>query len=315
MTTEPDTRPVGRTGLTVSRIGFGTAPIGRATVPEADAIAAAESALAAGVTLFDTAPLYGAGRAERLLGAALRGVPRDSYVLSTKVGRIVTPDGRIVRADTRDGVLRSIEASLARLGVGRLDIVLLHDPDDHEREALDAVFPALAELRSQGVIRAIGAGMNQWEMPARFARAADFDCFLLAGRYTLLEQTAAATFLPLCRERGIGVFLGGVYNSGVLATGPTERATYNYKPLPPGVRERVGRIAATCERFGVPLHTAATQFPLAHPAVTSAVLGAVSPAEVAANLAALTDPVPQALWDALREDGLLDPAAPTPLPA
>lgn len=304
---------VGRTALQVSRLGLGTAPLTgkNGSIPVDQSVATVRAALATGVTLIDTAPLYGAGRSEACLAIALEGVPRDSYVLSTKVGRLVQPDGTVVFDFSRDGVLRSFEQSLKRLKLDRVDILLVHDPDDHEQQALAEAFPALVELREQGVIGAIGAGMNQWQMQDHFAQNVDVDCFLLAGRYTLLEQTALE-FLGRCQARGIGVFLGGVYNSGILATGPLPGATYNYAAPPPEIAERAGRIAAICARHGVPLHRAAAQFALAHPAVTAVVLGAVLPSEVQANHDALFAPIPPELWDELRRAGLLREDAPIP---
>jgi D-threo-aldose 1-dehydrogenase len=224
----------------------------------------------------------------------------------------VTPDGKLVPDWTRDGILRGIEESLARLQVDRIDILLIHDPDEVYQQALDVVYPVLADLRSQGIIRAVGAGMNQWEMELQFARDADFDCFLLAGRYTLLEQHAVDEFLPFCVEHNISVILGGVLNSGILATGAVPEATYNYRPAPPAIQERVRRIEAVCTRHDVPLRIAALQFPLAHPAVASLVVGARSPSEVEANAEALAFPIPDELWAELRHEGLLHPAAPVP---
>jgi D-threo-aldose 1-dehydrogenase len=304
---------VGRTALQVSKLGLGTAPLtgNNGSIPEAQSIETIRAALDAGVTFIDTAPMYGAGRSEQRLAEALDGVPRDSYVLSTKVGRLVLPDGKLVFDFSRDGVLRSFEESMKRLKLDRVDILLVHDPDDNEQQALAEAFPALAELRAQGVIRAIGAGMNQWQMEERFAQSVDVDCFLLAGRYTLLEQTALE-FLGRCQERGIGVFLGGVYNSGILAIGPRLGATYNYAAPPPEIVERVRRIEAVCTRHNVPLHRAAAQFALAHPAVTAVVLGAVLPSEVHANCDALFAPIPPELWDDLRREGLLREDAPAP---
>jgi D-threo-aldose 1-dehydrogenase len=304
---------VGRTTLQVSKLGLGTAPLTgkNGSIPEAQSVDTVRAALAAGVTFIDTAPLYGAGRSEERVGIALEGVPRDSYVLSTKVGRLVLPDGSVVFDFSRDGVLRSFEQSLKRLKLDRVDILLVHDPDDNEQLALEQAFPALAELRAQGVIGAIGAGMNQWQMEDRFAQNFDVDCFLLAGRYTLLEQTALE-FLARCQERGIGIFLGGVYNSGILAMGPRPGATYNYAAPPAEIVERVRRIEAACARYDVPLHRAAAQFALAHPAVTAVVLGAILPAEVQANRDALFAPIPAELWADLRREGLLREDAPTP---
>jgi D-threo-aldose 1-dehydrogenase len=223
----------------------------------------------------------------------------------------VLPGGQVVFDFSRDGVLRSFEESLRRLKLDRVDILLVHDPDDNEQQALAHAFPALAELRAQGVIGAIGSGMNQWQMEQRFAENFDVDCFLLAGRYTLLEQTALE-FLARCQERGIGIFLGGVYNSGILAMGPRPGATYNYADPPVEIVERVGRIQAICARYDVPLHRAAAQFALAHPAVTAVVLGAVLPAEMQANRDALFAPIPSELWADLWHEGLLREDAPTP---
>ncbi len=302
---------VGSTALRVTSIGFGGAPISYSDPPTGDeqAYATVQAALDNGIRLFDTAPLYGAGVSERRLGHVLRSAPVDGVVVASKVGRLVQPDGSVVFDMTRDGALRSLEATLERTGLDHIDILHIHDPDDHYRAALDEVFPVLAELRSAGTIGAIGAGMNQWQMLADFARNADFDCFLLAGRYTLLEQ-GGLPLLDLCHERKIAVLLGGVFNSGILATGPDHGPRYNYAPAPPEIVERVRRIQAVCERFAVPLHRAATHFPLAHPAVASLLLGARKPDEVRANLAALAEPVPAQLWDALREEGLLQPDAP-----
>jgi D-threo-aldose 1-dehydrogenase len=307
------TAPLGRTALAVTRIGLGSAPIGNlyAPLPDEQAESVIRAAYDAGVRLIDTAPLYGAGLAERRVGAALATLPRDEIILSTKVGRLVQPDGSVTFNYSRDDVLRSLEASLQRLGLDRVDVLLIHDPDDHERQALDEAFPTLAELRAQGVIGAIGAGMNQWQMLERFARNADVDCFLLAGRYTLLEQTSLE-FLELCRQRSIGILLGGVFNSGILATGPVPGAKFQYVDAPPAVMERARRLQEVCERYDVPLATAALQFAMAHPAVTSVVLGAVTPAEVHSNIAASATPIPASLWQELRAASLIHPEAPLP---
>ncbi|HEU5013312.1 MAG TPA: aldo/keto reductase [Roseiflexaceae bacterium] len=304
---------VGKTKLQVSSLGLGTVPIGKMYVPVSDeqAVATVRTALDQGITLFDTAPLYGAGLSERRLGMALAEVPRDRYVLATKVGRVVELDGSVHFDWTRDGILRSFDESMQRLKLERIDIVHIHDPDEHYREALDVVFPILADLRSQGVIKAIGAGMNQWQMEADFARNADFDCFLLAGRYTLLEQGALPLF-DVCQQKRIGIFLGGVYNSGILATGAQPGAKYNYADAPPEILERARRIQAVCARHDVPLNVAALQFSLAHPAVTALVVGAGSPDEVKANRAALDQPLPSALWEELKREGLLRDEVPTP---
>jgi D-threo-aldose 1-dehydrogenase len=286
------------------------------TVSAADAEATIQYAYEQGIRLFDSAPLYGRGESELRIGRALRGVPRSSYVISTKIGRVLNADRSAFVYDfSYDGVMRSFEGSLKRLHTDHVEIVLVHDPDadtvDHEQDALDGAFPALRDLRRQGVIKAIGAGMNQWQMEQRFAQQADPDVFLLAGRYTLLEQTSLG-FLNLCKEKGIGIFLGGVYNSGILATGPKETAQYNYANAPAAVVEKARKINAICERHGVPLNRAALHFARAHPTITSLVVGAVKPAEVEANVAALGASIPIELWQELRMAGLIEADAPAP---
>jgi D-threo-aldose 1-dehydrogenase len=294
-------------------MGLGTGPLGKyRPISQEHASAVIHYALDNGIRFIDTAPYYGSGLSEQYLGAALAQVPRSSYVLATKVGRIITPEGKAQFDFTRDGILRSIEDSLKRLQLDYVDILHIHDPDQYYHEALHTVFPVLAELRSQGLIKAIGAGMNQWQMLADFARNADFDCFLLAGRYTLLEQGALTEFLPLCQMKGISVFLGGVYNSGILARGAKPGAQYNYKDAPPEILERARHLEEVCARYGIPLHVAALQFPFAHPAVTAVIVGAESPNEITTNLQALRTPIPTELWTALKEEGLLDKDAPTP---
>jgi D-threo-aldose 1-dehydrogenase len=307
----------GKNPLQVTNLGFGTAPIGNVnTVSAADAEATIQYAYEQGIRLFDSAPLYGRGESELRIGRALRGVPRSSYVISTKIGRVLNADRSAFVYDfSYDGVMRSFEGSLKRLHTDHVEIVLVHDPDadtvDHEQDALDGAFPALRDLRRQGVIKAIGAGMNQWQMEQRFAQQADPDVFLLAGRYTLLEQTSLG-FLNLCKEKGIGIFLGGVYNSGILATGPKETAQYNYANAPAAVLEKARKINAICERHGVPLNRAALHFARAHPTITSLVVGAVKPAEVEANVAALGASIPIELWQELRMAGLIEADAPAP---
>jgi D-threo-aldose 1-dehydrogenase len=294
-------------------MGFGSAPIGNTkAVSVEQAVATIHYALEQGITLFDTAPLYGAGRAEEILGEALLGVPRSEFVLSTKVGRIV--DGRTTPLPfdySRDGVLRSLEGSLKRLKLDQVDLLLIHDPDDYPEQALTEAFPTLEELRRDGVIRGIGAGMNQWQVLSRFAQEADFDCFLLAGRYTLLEQTSL-DFLELCRRKGIGIMLGGVFNSGILAMGAVPGATFQYAAPSAEIVEKTNAIAAICTRHGVALNAAAIQFAQAHPAVSTLVIGAISPAEIAANLAARQFQLPAALWADLVEAGLVQADAPLP---
>lgn len=303
----------GKNALHVTNFGLGTAPIGNAThVADADADATVQHAYTLGVRLFDSAPLYGGGVAETRLGRALRGIPRASYVISTKIGRVISDTPGPLPFDySYDGIMRCIEGSLQRLNTDRLEIVLVHDPDNHEQEALASAFPTLQELRRQGVIKAVGAGMNQWQMEQRFAEQADPDVFLLAGRYTLLEQTSL-DFLRLCKEKGIGIFLGGVFNSGILATGPVANAQYQYAAAPASILEKTRKIDAVCQRFGVPLNVAALHFAQAHPTVTALVVGAVKPAEVEANVAALAMDVPGELWQELRAQGLIEADAPTP---
>ncbi len=331
-------RPLGRSGLMPSALGFGGAPLGDlyAHLDEATAIATVEAALAAGVSLIDTSPLYGHGLSEHRIGAALRRSGRKDVIISTKVSRVAEPfagrgDGsgylgglpHGLRFDySYDGAMRSLEQSALRLGVDHLDIVLIHDVDVWTHgadriearfaEAMDGAYRALERLRSAGAVKAIGVGVNEAEMCERFARAGDFDAMLLAGRYSLLEQPALASFMPLAVEKGIGLMLGGVFNSGILATGPVPGARYNYRPAPPEILARVAAIEAVCARHGVPLRRAALQFPLGHPAVSSLVMGAVTPAEVADQIAALSAPIPAALWGGLKAEGLLGADVPVP---
>ncbi len=316
----------------LSRLGLGTSPLGNlfTEVTDREAGAVIDGAWDAGVRIFDTAPHYGLGLAEKRLGAALKDRPRDEFVLSTKVGRLLVPDpsgagrldddGFVVPATTRrvwdfsaDGVRRSLESSLDRLGLDRVDVVYLHDPDDHWEQAAGEALPALVELREQGVVGAIGAGMNQWQMLARFVRESTVDTVLLAGRYTLLEQPALAELLPLCAERGVDVVAAGLFNSGLLARQDVpDDATYDYRTAPADVVARARRIAAVCARHGTTLPAVALWFPFGHPAVTGALIGARSTAELRANIAAFAEPPPQGLWADLRDEGLLDAGVPTP---
>jgi D-threo-aldose 1-dehydrogenase len=328
---------LGRSGIAVSVIGFGGAPLGDlyGALDDAAAIAAVAAAHDAGITLFDTSPWYGHGLSEHRFGTALRRVPRDSFVLSTKVGRWFDPRQRRLPGSrfaggfshrpvfdySYDGALRAFEQSLLRLGTDRVDILLLHDLDKRNqgdmletrfKEAMGGAYRALERLRAERVVRAIGVGLNEADMCARFARAGDFDVMLLAGRYSLLEQPALDDFLPLALEKRIGIMLGGVFNSGILALGAVPAAHYNYGAPPPDVLERVRRLEAVCRAHAVPLARAALHFPLGHPAISSLVLGAVTPDEVARNLAALAQPVPAALWRDLKSQGLLGAEVPTP---
>jgi D-threo-aldose 1-dehydrogenase len=320
---------LGRGGLRVSALALGTAPLGNlyAPVAEEDAAATVGSALEAGLTYVDTAPHYGLGLAERRLGRLLAGVPRDRFVVSTKVGRLVrplapgetadpegfadSPPARRVWDLSGDGVRRSLEESLERLGLDRVDILLLHDPDDHEREAYEQALPALIGLRDQGVVTAIGAGMNQAEMLTRFVRDLDIDVVLVAGRYSLLDQRALAELLPTCAARGTAVVVGGVFNSGLLAD-PRPGATFDYAPAPAELVDRAARLAEVCARHRTPLRAAALAFPFGHPAVTGVLVGARSAAEVADAVACFERPVPEALWAELVATGLLPSDVPTP---
>ena len=331
---------LGRTGLSVTKLGFGGASIGGlfTAVSDEDARGVVRRAWDIGIRYFDTAPLYGYGASERRIGDELRAEPRDSFVLSTKVGRLVRspaqiqPDDEIdhQRFDGRDdafyagvgpdrlvfdysadGVRRSIEESLERLNLERIDIALIHDPDDHWQAALEGAWPGLARLRDEGVIRAIGAGMNQTTMLTRFVRETDIDVVLLAGRYTILEQGALDDLLPACAERSVGVLIAGVMNSGVLAD-PAGQARFNYTPAPPDVVERARRIAEVCARWEVPLRAAAIQFPMAHPAATSLVAGVRTVAHLDEYPAFAAVPIPAGLWDELREQGLVRSDAPVP---
>lgn len=334
------TRTLGRTGLEVTTLGLGTAPLGDIydVLDDATALATVEAAAQAGITLFDTAPFYGQGMAEHRVGTILRRQPRDSFVLSTKVGRWMkpAPQGRtktsrfvgglefdVMPDYTYDGIMRSVEHSLIRLGLPRIDVLLVHDADawGYGRERAEELFPtvlesgqkALQQLRSEGTIKGYGLGLNDVEYAARFMRDGDFDALLMAGRYSLLEQPALAEVLPLALEKNVGVMLGGVYNSGILATGAHEGAKYNYKPASPEILDRVRRIEKVCAAHSVALPTAAIHFCLGHPAVAAVVLGAVKPEEVYANAAAMRQNVPQAFWSDLKSEGLLPDHAPVPV--
>jgi D-threo-aldose 1-dehydrogenase len=325
MTMDPFERvPIGTTDVTVSRLGMGTAPLGGwpEALPAALADATLRRAWEVGIRYFDTAPLYGHGLSERSLGRVLSGLPREAFTLSTKVGRVLepgqdpdslfrgTPDVRPVFDFSSDGVRRSFASSRERLRMDRVDIVLIHDPDDHHEEALRSAYPELDAMRRDGVIGAIGVGMNFTEPLIRFANEADFDCVLLAGRYTLLEQDSLP-LLELAVQRRMSIIVGGALNSGLLVD-PKPGAMYNYAPAPDHVVERAVRIRQVCERFEVPLRAAALRFPFAHPAVRTVVVGARSPAEIDDNLDLLRRDIPPELWIALKEEGLLRSDAPTP---
>jgi D-threo-aldose 1-dehydrogenase len=319
-----DTVEIGRTGLHVTRLGLGGVALSgappatdpHAPSPESEAVSLIRRSLGLGLNYLDTAPMYGVGHSERRYGQALQGIPRDRYVLSTKVGRVLRPgaEGQMTWAFdfSREGARASFESSIERLGIERVDIVFVHDPDEHYRAALDGAFPVLKDLRADGHIRAIGAGMNQWQMELAFAREGYNDCFLLAGRYTLLDQTALPEFLPYCLEHHISVVAGGPYNSGILAVGPRAGATFNYRAAPPEMMDKAARIALLCERHQVPLKAAALQFILAHPAIASVIPGARSVAEVEENARMVELAIPSELWVELKEAGLIATEAPTP---
>src|SRR5437899_242402 len=332
-------RVLGRTGLSVSALGFGTAPLGDlyAHLDDGTAIAAVERAFELGINLLDTSPLYGRGLSEHRCGTAIRRVPRQDIVVCTKVGRWMDPfhgggvgsgfvggqPHRAVIDYSYDGALRSVEQSLLRLGTDRLDLLLIHDVDvwthgaeaieERFREAMAGAYVALDRLRGEGVVKGIGIGVNEAEMCVRFAQAGSFDTMLLAGRYSLLEQPALRQFLPLAQQQGIGVLLGGVFNSGILATGAVSGAKYNYRDAPPEILAKVAQIERVCDAHGVALPTAALHFALGHPAVASVVLGGQRPEAGGRNLAAVSSKVPTKLWAELKAERLLAAEAPVPL--
>ena len=334
---------VSRSGAVINftELGFGTAPLGNLyrALDEDIAALTVNAAWDAGIRYFDTAPLYGLGLAETRLNPLLRRLKREDYVISTKIGRLlkaVPPDqrtgiGKFFNVPSRkevydysyDGVMRSFEMSLERLGLDTIDILFAHDVDVFTHgskeasdrrigELMDGGYRALEQLRSEGVVKAIGAGINEWEVAETLARAGDFDLFLLAGRYTLLEQEALRSFLPYCRETNIGIVLGGPYNSGILATGARPGAFYNYDPAPAAILDRVARIEQVCARHGVRLAEAALRFPLGHDNVVSVIPGGQAPQEVTRNAEIMAAKLPDALWLELKSEGLLRDDAPVP---
>jgi D-threo-aldose 1-dehydrogenase len=319
--TSPDAPP-GAVRLRLPKLGFGAASLGHLYAPVSDEEAGLvlEAVWDAGIRLYDTAPLYGGGLSEVRLGRGLARRPRADYVLCSKVGRCRpfgqprAPDGAGDIADySYDFALRSVAESLERLGTDRLDVVHIHDPDDRLDEAMRGAFRALVRLRDEGVVGAIGAGSNSAAALAELARRGRFDGFLVANRYTLLDQRALEVLLPRCFEMGIAVLAAGVFNSGILATGAGAAATYEYRAAPPEVQERVRGIGTVCLRHGVPVQAAALQFPLGHPAVTTLLLGGRSVAHLQENLQWLRCPIPEGLWSELSARGLLDPGAPWPV--
>ena len=358
--------PLGSSQVHVTRMGLGTVPIGGLyeAIGDEEALALVHRSFDLGVRLFDTAPQYGSGLAERRLSHVLPDLPRDELIVSTKVGRLIRPittrgktvtvireavtnrdvsrltgaarhvihkmrgqsahpASNVTAADapdpslapvfdfSYDGAMRSLEESLERLKLDRVDMLLLHDPDYYFKEAMNGAYRAIEKLRADGTVGAIGVGMNQSAMLTRFATEADFDCFLVAGRYTLLDQTALDDLLPVCERRGSSVIVGGVYNSGILAD-PRPGTHFNYEPAAQVWLDKALKIKAVCDRHGVPLKAAAVQFPLGHPAVATVLAGSRSVAEVEDNAAMLAHPIPDELWAELRAEGLIAPHVPTP---
>ena len=329
--------PLGRTGLEVTRVSLGCAPLGGlySDIGDEQATQVVRTAIDAGINFLDTAALYGAGHSERRVGAALAGVDRDSYVLATKAGwRFEHVPGptefskyydspgasslEMRRDYSADWTERTLENSLERLGIDRLDVVHIHDADEEEdfRAVMEGSYPVLDRLRREGVIGAVGAGMNQSEMLARFAREADFDCFLLAGRYSILEQSAVEALFPICLEKGISIIAGGTYNSGILATGSkggADGARYNYAEAPPEIVAKVRSLEELAAEHKVDLRAAASQFALAHPAVTCIVPGTRRPERVLQNLELCREEIPDAFWQGLRDRTLVSAQAPLPV--
>jgi D-threo-aldose 1-dehydrogenase len=332
--------PSGAT-ITFTELGFGTGPLGNLFRPhtEKEAQDTLDAAWKTGVRYYDTAPLYGLGLAETRLNHFLRGKKRQDYVLSTKVGRTLsvcplaertgigkffdTPSRRENFNYTYDGVMRSLEDSLERLGIDYVDILYVHDidvfthgsealRDAHVKTLMGSGYKALQKLRDEKVIKAFGAGINEWQVAETLTRAGDFDMFLLASRYTLLEQEALNSFLPLVKTRGIGIVVGGPYNSGILAVGPRPGATYDYQKAPKAIMERVGRIEAVCKRHKVKLAQAALRFPLHHPSVVSVIPGGGAPKEARLNARTMSVTIPKALWKDLKAEGLLHRDAAVP---
>lgn len=323
---------IGSTDIEVTCLGLGGASMGNMYTVAQDEVAldAVKYAYDTEVRYFDTAPMYGFGKSERLYGQALKNVPRDTFVLSTKVGRLIvdgkstpeteeTPfvdmtDVHPVFDYSREGILRSLDDSRKRLGIDKFDIVYIHDPDvnDSFQQALDEAYPTLDELRSQNVIGAVGVGMNEAKMLYDFATNADFDCFLLAGRYTLLDQIALQELLPLCQKKNISIIIGGAYNSGILATGAVEGAHYDYAPASSEIMEKTRRIESVCARYDVSLKAAALQFPFGHSTVVANIPGVKTRERFKENVSLMTDRIPADFWAELKAEKLLVEDAPIP---
>jgi D-threo-aldose 1-dehydrogenase len=346
--------PLGGTDVRVDQLGIGTNPLGglHQRIPPAIARATVETAWRSGARYYDVAPVYGYGFSEQVVGEVLRTHPRSEYRLTTKIGRLLLEDGPAGREDTMvlwegvqlykdtaavrpyfdfsyDGVRRSIDASRQRMGIDRFDAIHIHDPDLYPDEAVDGAYRALSDLKAAGEIGAIGVGVNQWPILVDLAGRADFDAFLLAGRYTLLDQGALATLLPLCERTGISIIAGGVYNSGILSHPDPgsisgvgrgadaietwkDNVTFDYVPAEPLVIARAAALKAVCDRHGVPLMAAAIQFPLHHPAVACVLTGPRAPEHVVVNNEMLRFPIHDDLWAELKREGLLPAEAPTP---
>ena len=282
---------------------MGGAPL--VSTEESNAIETLQTAYNEGIRYFDTAPYYGTGISEIYFGKFLSSVKRNSFVISTKVGRLI--ENQEIRFDyTREGILRSLDESLKRLNLDHIDIALIHDPDDHYRQALNESFPTLSDLKSQGIIKAIGCGMNQWQMLLEFANNADFDCFLLAGRYTLLDHSAMYSLMPKCLEKNISIILGGPYNSGILASDFKSESTYFYEPSPTKVTEKARLIKKVCDKYEVPLKAASLQFGLNHPSVVSTIPGPSNPNELKENLKMVNIAINNDLWKELKDKKLID---------
>ncbi len=330
---------LGDTGVEVPRLGLGTAPLSGMVLGDGlyggtahdEAIAIIDRANELGISYVDTAPLYGVGRAEARVGkSAYATANRDSFTISTKIGRVLNsvagglsaeddPDSigdlTPVNSWSRDDVLRSMEDSLVRLNMDRIDIVYVHDPDAEEfgeDQAVNEAFPVLIELREQGVIGAIGCGMNEWQMPRRFIKRFDLDIILLAGRYTLLDHSGLSEFLPACVERNVKIAIGGPYNSGILARDLSQPVTFDYEQAPAHLIEQARQLTEICITHGVDLKAAALQFVLAHPAVATVIPGAQSVAELEQNIAMVEQDIPTVLWNDMRSAGLIPDNAPTP---
>jgi len=324
-------KTLGKSGIEVTRVGLGCASLGGmyGDIPEEQAYEVVRRALSLGINVIDTAPLYGYGKSEIRIGRAVQGRNRSDFVLATKVGRLLVlkDEGGDTSQDANwgtdsplrpkfdfsyDAVMRSVEESLKRLQTDRIDILHIHDPDNHYEQALRGAYPALDKLRSQGVIRAVSAGMNQSEMLARFAREGDFDCFLLAGRYSILEQGAMDELFPLCAKKNIGVMLGGTYNSGILASKLSVGAKFNYADAPEDVLQRARGLQTVAARHRVSLKAAALQFALAHPQVTCIIPGTRVPDRVSENLTLVDEPIPSTFWAELKAENLIRQDAPVP---